>query len=86
MAMFKENDMRLINIIIEEINEDFAFLSDGAKLFLKSNLEEDDIEDFGRLINYYQLLVKETEQYDDFDNELLEKLKNNLQLLKLHLE
>lgn len=84
--MFKENDMRLINIIIEEINEDFAFLSDGAKLFLKSNLEEDDIEDFGRLINYYQLLVKETEQYDDFDNELLEKLKNNLQLLKLHLE
>lgn len=86
MAMFKENDMRLTNIIIEEINEDFAFLSDGAKLFLKSNLEEDDIEDFGRLINYYQLLVKETEQYDDFDNELLEKLKNNLQLLKLHLE
>lgn len=84
--MFKENDMRLTNIIIEEINEDFAFLSDGAKLFLKSNLEEDDIEDFGRLINYYQLLVKETEQYDDFDNELLEKLKNNLQLLKLHLE
>lgn len=86
MAMFKENDMRLTNIIIEEISEDFAFLSDGAKLFLKSNLEEDDIEDFGRLINYYQLLVKETEQYDDFDNELLEKLKNNLQLLKLHLE
>lgn len=86
MAMFKENDMRLTNIIIEEIGEDFAFLSDGAKLFLKSNLEEDDIEDFGRLINYYQLLVKETEQYDDFDNELLEKLKNNLQLLKLHLE
>ena len=86
MAMFKENDMRLTNIIIEEINEDFAFLSDGAKLFLKSNLEEDDIEDYGRLINYYQLLVKETEQYDDFDNERLEKLKNNLQLLKLHLE
>lgn len=82
----KTTNMEAINMILERIGEDFAFLSDGAKLFLKSNLEEDDIEDFGRLINYYQLLVKETEQYDDFDNELLEKLKNNLQLLKLHLE
>jgi hypothetical protein len=82
----KTTNMEAINMILERIGEDFAFLSDGVKLFLKSNLEEDDIEDFGRLINYYQLLVKETEQYDDFDNELLEKLKNNLQLLKLHLE
>lgn len=82
----KTTNMEAINMILERIGEDYGFLSSNAKNFLKSNLEEDDIEDFGRLINYYQLLVKETEQYDDFDNELLEKLKNNLQLLKLHLE
>ena len=78
--------MKTIDMILETIGEDFAFLSDNAKLFLKNNLEHDDIDDFGRLINYYQLLVKDTEQYDDFDNELLEKLKNNLELLRLYLE
>lgn len=82
----KTTNMEAINMILERISEDYGFLSSNAKNFIKSNLEEDDIEDFGRLINYYQLLVKETEQYDDFDNELLEKLKNNLQLLKLYLE
>lgn len=77
--------MNTIDTILEMIGEDFAFLSDKAKLFLTTNLEQDDIEDFYRLINYYQLLVKDTEEYDSFDDELLEKLKKSLELLRLHL-
>lgn len=77
--------MNTIDTILEMIGEDFAFLSDKVKLFLTTNLEQDDIEDFYRLINYYQLLVKDTEEYDSFDDELLEKLKKSLELLRLHL-
>ena len=78
--------METINKLLETIGEDYGFLSDNAKQFLKNNLEHDDLIEFERLISYYQLLVKDTDQYDDFDNELLEKLKISLGLLKTHLE
>lgn len=78
--------MRTMNALIETIGEDFAFLSDNAKNFIRNNLDEDDVIDFERLIQYYQQLVKDTEQYDEFDNELLEKLKNSVKLLRHYLD
>lgn len=77
--------MNMINTILETIGEDFAFLSDKAKLFLK-NIDNDDIDEFESQINIYILLTRDSEDEDDkFDIELLEKLKINLELLRQHL-
>ena len=78
--------MNMINTILETIGEDFAFLSDKAKIFLK-DIDNDDIDEFESQINIYILLTRDSEDEDDkFDIELLEKLKINLELLRLHLD
>lgn len=76
------NDIRAMDMIIERIGEEFAFLSDNAKTFIKSNLEQDDIDDFYETIQMYQRLAKDSEQYDDFDNMLLNNLQFLARLLK----
>ncbi len=78
--------MNMINTIIETIGEDFAFLSDKAKTFLK-DIDNDDIDEFESQINIYILLTRDSEDEDDkFDIELLERLKINLELLRQHLD
>ena len=77
--------MNTIDMILEKIGEDFAFLSDKAKTFLK-DIDYDDIDEFESQINIYILLTRDSEDEDDkFDIELLEKLKKSLELLRLHL-
>lgn len=70
--------METVDIILEKIGEDFAFLSSDAKDFLKSNLEEDDIVEFERLLQYYQLIND-----DDLDAHLIRNLLFSVQLLKI---
>lgn len=78
--------MNMINTILETIGEDFAFLSNKAKIFLK-DIDNDDIDEFESQINIYILLTRDSEDEDDkFDIELLEKLKINLELLRQHLD
>lgn len=77
--------MNTIDTILETIGEDYAFLSDKAKTFLK-DIDYDDIDEFESQINIYILLTRDSEDEDDkFDIELLEKLKKSLELLRLHL-
>lgn len=75
-------NMEAVNMILERISEDFMFLSDNAKNFIKSNMEEDDLEDFLQMVQVYQRLAKDSEQYDDFDNTLLINLQFLARLLK----
>ena len=44
--------MNMINTILDTIGEDFAFLSNKAKAFLK-NIDNDDIDEFESQINIY---------------------------------
>lgn len=81
--MIDETNMRAFDMILEKIGEDFAFLTDNAKAFIKGNMEEDDIEDFYQMILMYQRLVKDSEQYDDLDNILLNNLIFSVRLLKV---
>lgn len=76
------NDKQAMDMIIERIYEEFAFLSDNAKTFIKGNTK--DIDDFYEMIQMYQRLTKDSEQYDDFDNMLLNNLQFLVQLLKIY--
>ena len=76
------NNVRAIDMVIERIYEDFAFLTDNAKTFIKGNMEKDDIEDFYQMVQTYQRLAKDSEQYDDLDNMLLINLQFLARLLK----
>jgi hypothetical protein len=69
--------MKTIDMILEKIGEDFAFLSSDSKEYLKNNLEEDDIIEFERLLQYRQLIND-----DDLDAHLLRNLLFSVQLLK----
>lgn len=69
--------MKTIDMILEKIGEDFAFLSSDAKEYLKNNLDEDDIIEFERLLQYRQLIND-----DDLDAHLLRNLLFSVQLLK----
>ena len=69
--------MNTIDMILEKIGEDFAFLSSDAKEYLKNNLDEDDIIEFERLLQYRQLIND-----DDLDAHLLRNLLFSVQLLK----
>jgi hypothetical protein len=73
--------MEITNMILEKIGEDFAFLSSDSKEYLKNNLEEDDIVEFERLLQYYQLIND-----DDLDAHLIRNLLFSVRLLKQHLE
>jgi hypothetical protein len=73
--------MEITNMILEKIGEDFAFLSSDAKEYLKNNLEEDDIVEFERLLQYYQLIND-----DDLDAHLIRNLLFSVRLLRTHLE
>mgnify|MGYP003290933563 CR=1 FL=1 len=75
-------NMEAVNMILERISEDFMFLSDNAKNFIKGNMEEDGLEDFLQMVQVYQRLAKDSEQYDDFDNTLLINLQFLARLLK----
>ncbi len=65
--------MKITNMIIDKISEDYAFLSDKAKNYLNTNLEEYDIYDFERLLCFYQL-EKEPDTEDDIDDILINNL------------
>jgi hypothetical protein len=69
--------MKTIDMILEKIGEDFAFLSSDSKEYLKNNLDEDDIIEFERLLQYRQLIND-----DDLDAHLLRNLLFSVQLLK----
>ena len=56
--------MNMINTILETIGEDFAFLSDKAKTFIK-DIDNDDIDEFESQINIYILLTRDSEDEDD---------------------
>jgi hypothetical protein len=73
--------MEITNMILEKIGEDFAFLSSDSKEYLRNNLEEDDIVEFERLLQYYQLIND-----DDLDAHLIRNLLFSVRLLKQHLE
>lgn len=78
--------MKVTDMILEKIGEDFAFLSDDAKNFIKANLDEDDIVDFERLLQYYQLNRKTNSDDDELDSILINNLLFSVRLLQLHLE
>jgi hypothetical protein len=69
--------MKTIDMILEKIGEDFVFLSSDSKEYLKNNLDEDDIIEFERLLQYRQLIND-----DDLDAHLLRNLLFSVQLLK----
>jgi hypothetical protein len=73
--------MEITNMILEKIGEDFAFLSSDSKEYLRNNLEEDDIVEFERLLQYYQLIND-----DDLDAHLIRNLLFSVRLLRTHLE
>lgn len=86
--MDKIEDKELDTFIIK-ISDTFALLSDEAKDFIKSNLEEDDIIDFDRLLEYYQFIIKDrfySEEDDEYDYNTIKNLKFLVELLKIYLD
>lgn len=86
--MDKIKDKELDNFILK-ISDTFNLLSDEAKNFIKSNLEEDDIIDFDRLLGYYQFIIKDrfySEEDDEYDYNTIKNLKFLVELLKIYLD
>lgn len=78
-----------LDTFIIKISDTFALLSDEAKDFIKSNLEEDDIIDFDRLLEYYQFIIKDrfySEEDDEYDYNTIKNLKFLVELLKIYLD
>lgn len=73
--------MKTINMILEKIGEEYAFLSSDSKEYLRNNLEEDDLIEFKRLLEYRQLIND-----DDLDAHLLQNLLFLVRLLETELE
>jgi hypothetical protein len=87
--MMDEIDEKAIDVFITKIGDTFALLSDEAKTFIKSNLDEDDIDDFERLLEYYQFIIKDRffiEDEDEYDYNTIRNLKFLVELLKIYLQ
>lgn len=84
-----EIDEKAIDVFITKIGDTFNLLSDEAKGFIKSNLDEDDIDDFERLLEYYQFIIKDRffiEDDDEYDYNTIKNLKLLVELLKIYLQ
>ena len=80
---------KAIDVFITKIGDTFNLLSDEAKTFIKSNLDEDDIDDFERLLEYYQFIIKDRffiEDDDEYDYNTIRNLKFLVELLKIYLQ
>lgn len=80
---------RETDVFITKICDAFILLSDEAKDFIESNLDEDDINDFERLLGYYQFIIEDrnyTEDYDKHDSDIINKLEHLVELFKIYLE
>ena len=87
--MMDEIDEKAIDVFITKIGDTFNLLSDEAKTFIKSNLDEDDIDDFERLLEYYQFIIKDRffiEDDDEYDYNTIKNLKFLVELLKIYLQ
>lgn len=87
--MMDEIDEKAIDVFITKIGDTFVLLSDEAKTFIKSNLDEDDIDDFERLLEYYQFIIKDRffiEDDDEYDYNTIKNLKFLVELLKIYLQ
>jgi hypothetical protein len=87
--MMDEIDEKAIDVFITKIGDTFNLLSDEAKTFIKSNLDEDDIDDFERLLEYYQFIIKDRffiEDDDEYDYNTIRNLKFLVELLKIYLQ
>lgn len=87
--MMDEIDEKAIDVFITKIGDTFNLLSDEAKIFIKSNLDEDDIDDFERLLEYYQFIIKDRffiEDDDEYDYNTIKNLKFLVELLKIYLQ
>ena len=87
--MMDEIDEKAIDVFITKIGDTFNLLSDEAKGFIKSNLDEDDIDDFERLLEYYQFIIKDRffiEDDDEYDYNTIRNLKFLVELLKIYLQ
>lgn len=87
--MMDEIDEKAIDVFITKIDDTFNLLSDEAKTFIKSNLDEDDIDDFERLLEYYQFIIKDRffiEDDDEYDYNTIRNLKFLVELLKIYLQ
>lgn len=84
-----EIDEKAIDVFTTKIGDTFNLLSDEAKGFIKSNLDEDDIDDFERLLEYYQFIIKDRffiEDDDEYDYNTIRNLKFLVELLKIYLQ
>lgn len=87
--MMDEIDQRTMDVFITKIGELFALLSEEAQGFIKYNLEEDDIRDFERLLDYYQFIIRERfyiEDEDESDYERIKSIKLLVELLRIYLD
>ena len=87
--MMDEIDEKAIDVFITKIGDTFNLLSDEAKTFIKSNLDEDDIDDFERLLEYYQFIIKDRffiEDDDEYDYNTIKNLKFLVELSKIYLQ
>lgn len=87
--MMDEIDEKAIDVFTTKIGDTFNLLSDEAKGFIKSNLDEDDIDDFERLLEYYQFIIKDRffiEDDDEYDYNTIRNLKFLVELLKVYLQ
>lgn len=83
-----EIDEKAIEVFTTKIGEGFDLLSDEAKRFIKSNLNEDDIEEFDHLLEYYNFIIKDRfymEDTDESDYKIIENIRFFVQLLKIYL-
>lgn len=84
-----EIDEKAIDVFTTKIGDTFNLLSDEAKGFIKSNLDEDDIDEFERLLGYYQFIIKDRfyiEDEDEYDYNTIRNLKFLVELLKIYLQ
>lgn len=84
-----EIDENAIDVFTTKIGDTFNLLSDEAKGFIKSNLDEDDIDEFERLLEYYQFIIKDRffiEDDDEYDYNTIKNLKFLVELLKIYLQ
>jgi hypothetical protein len=89
MVIMDEIDEKAIDVFTTKIGDTFNLLSDEAKGFIKSNLDEDDIDDFERLLEYYQFIIKDRffiENEDEYDYNTIKNLKFLVELLKIYLQ
>jgi hypothetical protein len=87
--MMDEIDEKAIDVFTTKIGDTFNLLSDEAKTFIKSNLDKDDIDDFERLLEYYQFIIKDRffiEDDDEYDYNTIRNLKFLVELLKIYLQ